>query len=247
VKVYATYNIKGGVGKTSTAVNLAYLAAREGQRTLLWDLDPQAAATFLLRVRPRVKGGGRALVRRRRPLEDVVKATDYDGLDLVPGDFSYRNMDLELDGTKRRTRRLGQLLNSVRDDYDVVVLDCPPSVSLVSENVLWTTDVLLVPLVPATLSVRTFDQLTRFVADAPGNRPDVIAFFSMADRRKKLHRALIESLSASGTKRARVAGTVIPALSVVEQMAEHRAPVAEYAPRSAAAAAYAALWAEVSR
>jgi len=170
-----------------------------------------------------------------------------DGLDLVPGDFSYRNMDLELDGTKRRTRRLGQLLNSVRADYDVVMLDCPPSVSLVSENVLWATDVLLVPLVPATLSVRTFDQLTRFVADAPGNRPDVIAFFSMADRRKKLHRALIESLGASGTKRARVAGTVIPALSVVEQMAEHRAPVAEYAPRSAAAAAYAALWAEVSR
>ena len=69
MKVLASYNIKGGVGKTSTAVNLAYLAAREGRRTLLWDLDPQGAATYLFRVRPRVKGGGRGLVTRKRPME----------------------------------------------------------------------------------------------------------------------------------------------------------------------------------
>ena len=106
MKVLATYNIKGGVGKTSTAVNLAYLAAREGRRTLLWDLDPQAAATFLFRVRPRVKGGGRGLVTRQRPIEAALKATDFEGLDLLPADFSYRNMDLELDDTKKRTRRL---------------------------------------------------------------------------------------------------------------------------------------------
>ena len=113
VKVFATYNIKGGVGKTSTAVNLAYLAAREGRRTLLWDLDPQAAATYVFRVRPRVKGGGHALVTRRRPIEAALKATDFDNLDLLPADFSYRNMDLDLDDTKKRTRRLGQLLDSV--------------------------------------------------------------------------------------------------------------------------------------
>ena len=110
MKVFATYNIKGGVGKTSTAVNLAYLAAPRGRRTLLWDLDPQAAATFLFRVRPRVKGGGHALVTRKRPLEAALKATDFENLDLLPADFSYRNMDLELDDTKKRTRRLGQLL-----------------------------------------------------------------------------------------------------------------------------------------
>jgi hypothetical protein len=125
MKTYATYNIKGGVGKTSTAVNLAYLAAREGRRTLLWDLDPQGAATFLFRVRPRVKGGGRALVRGRRPLEDAVKGSDFDNLDLLPADFSYRNMDLELDNAKRPTRLLRRLLTTVSDDYDVVFLDCP--------------------------------------------------------------------------------------------------------------------------
>jgi chromosome partitioning protein len=242
VRVIASYNIKGGVGKTTTAVNLAYLAAREGSRTLLWDLDPQAAATFLFRVRPRVKGGSRGLVTRRRPVEDAVKATDFDNLDLLPADFSYRNMDLDLDDTKKRTRRLSQLLKELASDYDTVFLDCPPSVSLVSENVLWASDTLLVPLIPATLSLRTYDQLTRFVADAEGNRPDVVAFFSMADRRKRLHRDVIEAIPRD---RGRVANTVVPSLSLIEQMAERRAPVPAFAPTSPAARCYEQLWAEV--
>ena len=131
MNVYATYNIKGGVGKTSTAVNLAYLAAASGLRALLWDLDPQGAATYLFRVKPRVKGGGRGLVSGKRPVDDAVKATDFDNLDLLPADFSYRNMDLELDEAKKRTRRIDQLLSGVADDYDLAFLDCPPSVSLV--------------------------------------------------------------------------------------------------------------------
>lgn len=240
--VLAAYNIKGGVGKTSTAVNLAYLAAREGRRTLLWDLDPQAAATFLFRVRPRVKGGGRALVTRERPIEKALRATDFDGLDLLPADFSYRNLDLELDDTKRRTRRLRQLLAGVAGEYDVAFLDCPPGISLVSENVLHASDTLLVPLIPATLSLRTFDSLTRFVADSAEKRPEVVAFFSMADRRKRLHRDVIEAMPRD---RARVADTVIPALSIIEQMAERRAPVPAFAPTSRAARCYEQLWAEV--
>jgi chromosome partitioning protein len=242
VRVFATYNIKGGVGKTSTAVNLAYLAAREGRRTLLWDLDPQGAATYLFRVRPRVKGGGHDLVTRRRPIEAALKATDFDNLDLLPADFSYRNMDLELDDTKKRTRRLGQLLDTFASEYDVVFLDCPPSISLVSENVLHASDMLLVPLIPATLSLRTLDQLTGFVADSSGSRPEVVAFFSMADRRKRLHREVIDTMSREGP---RVADTVIPALAIIEQMAERRAPVAAFAPTSRAAQCYEQLWAEV--
>ena len=100
MKVIATYNIKGGVGKTTAAVNLAYLAAQDGFRTLLWDLDPQAAATYMFRVRPRVKGGGKALIRGTRLLDDAIKGTDFDRLDLLPGDFTYRNMDLCSTGRK---------------------------------------------------------------------------------------------------------------------------------------------------
>lgn len=244
MRVVSTYNIKGGVGKTTTAVNLAHLAAQEGRRTLLWDLDPQGSATFLLRVKPKVKGGSRALIRGQRPIDAALRGSDYDSLDLLPADFRYRNMDLELDGTKRPTRRLTRLLETVADDYDVVVLDCPPSASLVSESVLDATDVLLVPLIPATLSLRTFEQLTRFVADFDGQAPQVLAFFSMADRRKRLHREVMEALPRnSGT--GRVAETVIPSLSLVEQMAERRAPVTAFAPASPGAQRYRELWAEV--
>src|SRR6476620_3070672 len=123
VRVFATYNIKGGVGKTTTAVNLAYLAARDGQRTLLWDLDPQGAASYLFRIRPRVKGGAKALIRGARSLDDGVKGTDFDNLDLLPADFTYRNMDLELDATKNSTRRLRRLLKPLSDEYDVIFLD----------------------------------------------------------------------------------------------------------------------------
>jgi cellulose biosynthesis protein BcsQ len=243
MKIYATYNIKGGVGKTSAAVNLAHLAAHGGDNVLLWDLDPQGAATYMFRVRPKVKGGGRALVDGTRSLDDAIKATDFDGLDLVPADFSYRNLDVQLDDMKRPTRRIRQLLRPLDGQYDVVFLDCPPSISLLSENVLHAVDNLLVPMIPATLSVRTFDQLASFVNDFDGARPRVQAFFSMVDRRKRLHRDLVEQLSA---ERSEILTTTIPALSIIEQMAEHRAPVTAFAPHSVASHCYGALWAEVN-
>ena len=114
MKVYATYNIKGGVGKTSAAVNLAHLAALDGHNVLLWDLDPQGAATYMFRVRPKVKGGGRALVEGSRSLDDAIKASDFDGLDVVPADFRYRNLDVQLDDMKRPTRRIRELLRPLR-------------------------------------------------------------------------------------------------------------------------------------
>jgi cellulose biosynthesis protein BcsQ len=244
MKIYATYNIKGGVGKTSTAVNLAHLAALDGHNVLLWDLDPQGAATYLFRVRPKVKGGGRALVEGSRTLDDAIKATDFDGLDLVPADFRYRNLDVHLDDMKRPTRRIRELLRPLEAQYDMVFLDCPPSISLLSENVLHAVDTLLVPMIPATLSVRTFDQLSGFVNDFEGRKPRVRAFFSMVDKRKRLHCDLVQNLAS---ERSGILATSIPALSIIEQMAEHRAPVTAAAPHSPAAFCYKALWAEILR
>ncbi len=241
MRTLATYNIKGGVGKTTTAVNLAYLAARGGRRTLLWDLDPQGAASYLLRVRPRVKGGGKALIRGKTSLDQAVKPTELDRLDLVPADFTYRNLDLALDAVKKPTRQIARLLAPLAGDYDVAFLDCPPGISLVSENVARAADLLLVPLIPTTLSVRTLEQLTEFLTglDHP---PDLFPFFTMVDGRKRLHREVVEQLHRD---RRDVAATVIPALSVVEQMAVHRAPLPTFAPRSRVTRSYEELWAEV--
>ena len=245
MKIFATYNIKGGVGKTTAAVNLAYLSAADGYRTLIWDLDPQGAASFLFRIKPRVKGGGKALIRGTKRLDDAIKGTDFDRLDLLPADFTYRNMDLLLGGANGKpTRKLAQLLRPLAGEYDHVFLDCPPSISLVSENVMHAADVLLVPLIPTTLSVRTLDQLTGFVADFNGHRPEICAFFSMVDRRKKLHQETIKDLSA---ERSGVAVTPIPALSMIERMSVERAPVTAFAPGSVGARAYRALWSEISK
>jgi chromosome partitioning protein len=241
VKILATYNIKGGVGKTATAVNLGYLAARDRYRVLLWDLDPQGAASFLFRIKPRVKGGGKALIRGQRSIDDAIKGTDFDGLDLLPADFTYRNLDLVLDSAKQPAKRLASLLAPLRDEYDVIVLDCPPSISLLSESVLHAADLLLVPLIPTTLSVRTLDQLTDFVAGFNGHRPDILAFFSMLDRRKRLHTQILADLPS---QRPDFATAAIPALSLIEQMSVRRAPVAAFAPRTAAARQYRELWRE---
>jgi cellulose biosynthesis protein BcsQ len=238
-RVLATYNIKGGVGKTSAAVNLAYLAARDGFRTLLWDLDPQAASTYLFRVKPDVAGGVRKLMRLKTPVAGLLKGTDYPGLDLLPADFSYRHMDLALDNFKRPTRRLARVLEPLADEYDYVFLDCPPSISLVSESVFEVADALLVPIIPATLSSRTFDQLEPLVADGP----QVLAFFSMVEARKSLHREVMGRLRR--IHRLTLLGAAIPSSDDVERMGVEREPVATFAPGTRAAFAYEALWLDV--
>ena len=243
MKVLATYNIKGGVGKTATAVNLAYLAAAEGARTLVWDLDPQGAASFYFRVKPKVKGGSEALITGRRALDRAIKGTDYDNLDLIPADFSYRNMDLELGEAKKRTRRIDLLVRPLAKQYDYVFLDCPPSISLVSENVFRAANALVVPLIPTTLSMRTFDQLDAFLDEHPGRKKqEVLAFFSMVDNRKNLHRELVEQVSRD---RDEVLTTRIPSTSDIERMGVNRAPLPAFAPRSRSAVAYRELWAEI--
>ena len=167
MKVLATYSIKGGVGKTTTAVNLAHEAAASGSRVLLWDLDPQGAATFFVRVKPSVKGGAERLVSEAGSLAANIRATDDPAVHIVPADFSLRHLDLELDDTKRPTRRLAALLEPIADRYDVALLDCPPGITLTSESVFGAADALIVPTIPTTLSERTLDQLTDFLADAP--------------------------------------------------------------------------------
>ena len=193
MKIIATYNIKGGVGKTATAVNLAYEVARQGSRTLVWDLDPQGAASFFFRIKPKVKGGGKGLIRRKREIDSLIKGTDFENLDLLPADFSYRNMDLLLDNGNKPTGHLRKILKPLAEEYDYLILDCPPSISLVSENVFKAADALLIPTIPTVLSLRTLEQLLDFCEHNKLQTLKLLPFFSMVDRRKSLHRTIVDT------------------------------------------------------
>lgn len=242
MKILATYNIKGGVGKTASAVNLAWLAARDGIPTLVWDLDPQAAATFYFRVKPKVRGGGRGLVCGKHDLDGLIKGTDFENLDLLPADFSYRHLDLLLDEKKKPTRHLRKLLKPLGAEYGCIILDCPPSISLVSEAVFQAADALLVPIIPTTLSLRTLQQLIDFRARQGLDKLHILPFFSMVDRRKKLHQQIVAALPR---QYPHMLVSEIPYASDVERMGVYRAPLGSYAGSSRSAQAYAALWLEI--
>jgi cellulose biosynthesis protein BcsQ len=242
VKVVASYSIKGGVGKTSAAVNLAFEAARTGVRVLVWDLDPQGGATYLLRVRPKLRGGSERLVRRKAGLEGQVRSADVAGVDVVPADLSLRHLDLHLDGTSKPAARVRRLLKPVGGHYDLVLLDCPPSISLSSESVFRAADELLVPVIPAALTSRTLEQLRRFLADLP-DAPALVPFLSMVDRRRRLQREAAVELAEAWPS---LLATSIPTSALVEQMGVERAPVGTFAPSAPVTRAYRRLWDEVA-
>lgn len=243
MRVFALHSIKGGVGKTASAVNLAYLSALGGSRTLLWDLDPQAAATFYLRVRPRVDARIRRLASGEIAASELIRETDFPGLHLLPGDFRYRKLDRALDRGKRPAGRIATLLQPLAEEYDHLFLDCPPNITRLTEAVFVATDLLLVPNIPTTLSLRTLD-LLRGHLDGRRRKPKLSAFFTMVDRRKRLHR---ETVDATVAKDPEFLSVTIPYASEVERMGIHRAPVAVTAPWSRAAVAYDELWREIRR
>ena len=242
MKVVAVYSTKGGVGKTTAAVNLAWEASRD-LRVLLWDLDPQGAATFLFDVKPKLKGGVDALISGKTDVGRAARATAFERLDVIPADDSYRDLELVIDGARKPTQRIARVLDSVRADYDVVILDCPPGASLVAENAIHVADVVVLPLVPSPLALRSLEQVGRLVASTAKKTP-VLAFLSMVDRRKVAHRTVLGSLP---TTHREVIDVFIPATVVVERMGMELAPVGTFAPTTEAARSFAALWVAVRR
>lgn len=244
MKILACYSNKGGVGKTAAAVNLAYAFAQSGKRTLLCDLDPQGAASFYFRVKPAKKQTEAALFEDSENFLKAIRDSEYENLDVLPASASFRDFDLLLAGMRKSRSQLNKALKGVKKDYDVAVLDCPPNLSLLSENVFRAADLVLAPVVPTTLSERAFRQLEALFREDELPPEKLCAFFSMVQSVKTLHVETMAALRAAFG--GRILEAAIPFASDVERMGVRPAPVLASAPASPSARAYQALHREAS-
>lgn len=240
--VFALYNLKGGVGKTAAAINLAYLAAADGYKTLVWDLDPQGSSSFYLNVQATNKNETKKLFTGELELKDVVQGSVFENLWVAPADISARNIDALLSDVKHSKRKLKAVLGNLKG-VDIVILDCPPGISLLHENIFNAADRILMPNIPTTLSVNSFATVLDYFENNELDKSKLKCFFSMVDHRKNLHHEVMQQFY----KDKFFFKSYIPYLSDIEKMGVHKQPLFEYANNSYAAQCFRDLWAEVKK
>jgi cellulose biosynthesis protein BcsQ len=236
----ALYNLKGGVGKTASAVNLAYLAAADGHKTLIWDLDQQGSSSFYYKIKDKNYSNIKKLT-GKDGLYSQLQHTEFELIDIIPADSKSKSgdqMTAEMQGNKTKLRTL---IKQVEKEYDFLILDCPPGFSALTENVFHAADIVLMPVIPTTLSVRSYQMVKDYIKDRDLDARKMTCFFTMVDLRKVMHNEIIETLLQD----KRFFQSYIPYLSDVEKMGIHKGPIMEYANSSYAAKCYRALWAEI--
>jgi cellulose biosynthesis protein BcsQ len=241
--VFAFYNQKGGVGKTAATVNLAYLAAEEGWKTLLWDLDPQGAAGFYFQIDASVKNGAKKLLTSEMDHALVVQPFGYENLDIIPSDSSARNSEVILSEIKQGKKRIKSALSGIKNTYDIVIIDCPPGLSVLHDNIFHAADWVLIPNIPTTLSMRSSETVSEYFGTNNLNDSKIKSFFSMVDHRKNLHNEVM----GEHYKDKKFMKNYIPYLSDVEKMGQQYAPVPVYARSSYATQCYRDFWKEVKK
>jgi len=241
MKVIGIYNIKGGVGKTATAVNLSYLSSLDGNKTLLWDLDTQGSSSFYFDQEQGIDTSIKKIIRGKVDLRDIIRDTDYHKLDIIPSDISYRNIDTMLDQVKKSKKRIKEALKELKNDYEIVFLDCPPGISVLAENIFHACDYILVPTVPTPLCQRTYEQIISFFEEDELKTSAVIPFFSMVEVRKSVHQNMMIEMTR---RMPNLCKSTIPFMADIEKMGIYRKPLADFCPNSKATASYKALWKE---
>jgi chromosome partitioning protein len=205
------------------------------------DLDPQGAASFFFRVSPAEKFKMPSDL-TSSGLRQNIRESDYRGLDILPSNMAYRNLDLVLGGMRKPRKQLRWLLSDLGMAYDCIILDCPPNITLLSENVFRASNLILVPVIPTMLSERTLEQLFQFFADKALPAEILVPFFSMAQSRNRIHRETIAHLPE---RYPMFLETVIPFTVEIEKMGVRRMPVLAYRPRLAVSRAYRTLCEEI--
>ncbi|MBN9296442.1 MAG: ParA family protein [Filimonas sp.] len=238
----ALYNLKGGVGKTAATVNLAYLSAADGLKTLVWDLDPQGSSSFYFNVQASVKNESKKLLTDEMAVTDAIQDSVFENLWVIPADLSARNADLVLDEVKQSKKKLKGILSSLKE-YDVVFLDAPPGISLLHDNIFNAVDYVLMPNIPTTLSIRSYETVVDYFKENELDTGKIKCFFSMVDHRKNLHHETVQSFYKDKV----FLKSYIPYLSDVEKMGVHQQPLFEFANSSYAAQCYRDLWNEIKK
>jgi len=240
--IIALYNLKGGVGKTAAAINLAYLAAADGYKTLIWDLDPQGSSSFYLNVKSVNKNETKKLFAEELHLQDAIQHSVFENLWIIPADISARNIDTFLSDVKHSKKKLKSVISNLKG-YDILILDCPPGISLLHENIFNAADWILMPNIPTTLSINSFETVASYFKNNDLDKGKLKCFFSMVDHRKNLHHEVIQQFY----KDKLFFKNYIPYLSDVEKMGIYQQPLFEYANSSYAAQCYRDLWNEAKK
>ncbi len=247
-RIITVVNQKGGVGKTTTAINLADSLAAQGKFVLLIDIDPQANATSGLGINHREidKGIYETLV-SPVSLNEVIRETGKYGLKIAPATISLAGATVELVNLERREHRLSDNVKEVINDYDYIIIDNPPSLGLLTINGLVAAQEVLIPVQCEYYSLEGLSQLLNTIELVKKDlKPDLSilgAVLTMYDHRYKLSQAVMEELYKYFPDR--VFRSVIPRYIKFAEAPSHGKPIRDYARKSRAARAYERLGREV--